>query len=299
MAYASKNPRNETMILTDQSANSISNPASGSHRLINRSGAFYIQNSSGTESQLITGTAGYTYSGKSADYTVLTNDNILVIGMTTSATDRTVTLPAAASSTNRVLHIIKVDSGSGHVIVDGSGSETINGQTTITLYDKYEMISLICTGSTWFTIGNENFDNVVATQRGQKTYFHGTTYNGGAAPTVTSDGALSGFSVVRAAFQPRQMQDGSWWCKGNVVATFTSTTFSSEAFSVNGLTSKNTTNYIQNFSGHTNNYNGSARCQIGASSGSFSVTLLTSTGSTTAVRFNFDIELDSKPTWAY
>ena len=93
-----------------------------------------------------------TYVGKSADYTVLTNDGYRTIGMTTSTTNRTVTLPAAASSTNRVLTIKKIDSASGKVIIDGNSSETIDGATTYTLYLQYDSITLQCDGTGWVII---------------------------------------------------------------------------------------------------------------------------------------------------
>ena len=61
-----------------------------------------------------------------------------------------------------------------------------------------------------FPATNAELDNVTATRLGLKQYLHGTTYNGGNAPTVTVSigGALS--SITFSSFIPRQMQDGSW-----------------------------------------------------------------------------------------
>src|SRR5690606_3378053 len=54
---------------------------------------------------------------KSADYTITDIDNVRTILMTTSSTDRTVTLPTAADNTHRIITVKKVDSGTGKVVV--------------------------------------------------------------------------------------------------------------------------------------------------------------------------------------
>ena len=84
MSYHSKNPKFNTTILEDQSAGSVDNPASGSHKLVNRSGSIYVRNSSGTEAELALD-SNKDYSAKSASYTVTDADNIRTIGMTTGS----------------------------------------------------------------------------------------------------------------------------------------------------------------------------------------------------------------------
>jgi hypothetical protein len=69
--------------------------------------------------------------------------------MTTGASDKTVTLPAVASSTDAVIEIKKVDAGAGNVIIDGNLSETIDGATTQTITAQYTSITVHCDGSTW------------------------------------------------------------------------------------------------------------------------------------------------------
>lgn len=88
-------------------------------------------------------------SSKSADYTVTDIDKINTILMTTSNTDRTVTLPTAADNTHRILHIKKVDSGTGEVVLDGENAETIDGDTTVTLTGQNSSITIQCDGSNW------------------------------------------------------------------------------------------------------------------------------------------------------
>ena len=71
------------------------------------------------------GGGGGVYSEKSADYTITNLDDVRTVGMTTGATDKTVTLPAAADNTDRIITVKKLDANpAGHVIVDGAGGES-------------------------------------------------------------------------------------------------------------------------------------------------------------------------------
>jgi hypothetical protein len=97
---------------------------------------------------------GSVNSVSSANYTVTTTDGYDTIIVSTGASDRTVTLPAAASSTGRTLKVIKSDSGAGFVILDGNASETINGQATRTLYGQYADTTVYCDGTTWFVVAD-------------------------------------------------------------------------------------------------------------------------------------------------
>lgn len=99
--------------------------------------------------------SGSQTSAKSADYTVTDVDNIRTVLMTTGSSNRTVTLPTAADNTHRIITVKKVDSGSGTCVVDGEGSETIEGSTTITLYAQYESITVQCDGTKWHIVSSE------------------------------------------------------------------------------------------------------------------------------------------------
>lgn len=98
------------------------------------------------------GTVFLQTSAKSADYTVLDTDGIYTILMTTGASNRTVTLPTAADNNGRILVVKKVDSGAGYCIIDGEGSETVDGSTTITLTDINEFATVQCNGTAWYVI---------------------------------------------------------------------------------------------------------------------------------------------------
>lgn len=86
----------------------------------------------------------------SANYTVTTTDNYRTILVTTGAADRTITLPSAGTNAGRVLTIKKADTGAGKVLIARSGTDTIEGVTTLTVPNQYDSVTLVCDGSsTW------------------------------------------------------------------------------------------------------------------------------------------------------
>lgn len=140
-----------------------------------------------------------------------------------------------------------------------------------------------------------SLDNATATQLGLKQYLHGTTYNGGIAPTVTSSQA--GLTVDRAVFIPYQTQDGAWRLKCNVATRFTSATVTSVTTTVNGITSKNIANLNQAISVIFQNSGTLGQCYVASNTNNFVTVVASSTQ--TGVAFYADIELNAKPTWAY
>lgn len=141
---------------------------------------------------------------------------------------------------------------------------------------------------------NSNLDDATATRLGLKQYLHGGSYFGGLAPTVTS--AQAGFAVTRAVFVPYQCQDGSWRLKFNITSSFTSATVSSMAISINGVTFKNVSNCYQSMSGFINGNLQQSYANPGAS------TLTIIQASTAGAIYwcgSGDIELETRPTWAY
>lgn len=141
-----------------------------------------------------------------------------------------------------------------------------------------------------------SLSDVQATRLGLKQYLHGTTYNGGLAPTVTCGQA--GFAVVRAVFVPYQVQDGSWRLRFNMSGTFTSNTLTTFVYTVAGIASKAGTNNYQSvtallLTGNATLY----QSYIGPNSNSFA--LYFSSSSQNGAMLSGDIELESKPTWAY
>ena len=144
---------------------------------------------------------------------------------------------------------------------------------------------------------NTELDNVTATRLGLKQYLHGTTYNGGNAPTVTytfGGGTLS--AVNRAVFIPYQSQDGTWRLRFNGNITLSSASRTEVQFTINGVTSIALYQAIPGSAGDgTNPYLIAAA--VKPSSGVVDIACASAT--TTIYYFAGDIELASKPTWAY
>lgn len=111
-----------------------------------------LQDQSVTKSKLVHSALHDDVLAASADYTVINNDSYETILVTTAASDRTITLPTASANTGRRITIKKVDSGTGHVIVDGAGAETIDGVATFYLTAQYNFVELVCDGTEWHII---------------------------------------------------------------------------------------------------------------------------------------------------
>jgi len=91
-------------------------------------------------------TASNAYAILATDYTVLINDSDADVTGTV-----TVTLPAVASSTGRILTIKKIGSAQT-VTVDGADAETIDGATTVDITVQYNSITIQCDGTAWWVL---------------------------------------------------------------------------------------------------------------------------------------------------
>jgi hypothetical protein len=78
---------------------------------------------------------------------LLVNQQSMMGGVTTVA------LPAASGQTGRVLTIKNISAAGGVVTIDGNSSETIDGDTTVSLTSGTQFITIICDGSNWHIIG--------------------------------------------------------------------------------------------------------------------------------------------------
>lgn len=85
-----------------------------------------------------------------ANYTLTRVDDIVLFS--TGGTNRTATLPASATVLNKVYHIKKIDAGAGKIIIDGDGSETIDGDLTPEITARFESFMLVNDGSNWHVI---------------------------------------------------------------------------------------------------------------------------------------------------
>lgn len=112
----------------------------------------------GTSTQVLKGGAAPSWGSpnvaksqsKSAAYTVLASDDLILADATSGAF--TLTLPAAASCAGKILRIIKTDSTFNAVTLDGNASETVDGGLTTTLNTVREALELFCDGANWISL---------------------------------------------------------------------------------------------------------------------------------------------------
>jgi hypothetical protein len=140
----------------------------------------------------------------------------------------------------------------------------------------------------------------LATMLGHKQYLHGAAYNGGNSPTITlSSGGGSLSSVTRGIFIPYKTQDGTWRLKFSTVLITSSTSRTVAVFAVNGVTSKNVSVYYQSILASTTVGNQGTNGYSQPNSGNIMVADHTAAVTSALYVFSGDIELESKPTWAY
>jgi len=84
--------------------------------------------------------------------TALVTDSTILVDDDTAAATVTVTLPAAATAGDGFEIVIMKTGSTADVIIDGSGTETINGDLTQTLSVQYGSVKLITNGTAWFII---------------------------------------------------------------------------------------------------------------------------------------------------
>ena len=97
----------------------------------------------------------------SANYTITNTDGLATILVSTSGTNRTITLPAVASSVGRTLTIKKVDSGVGAVTITPNGG-TIDGAASFALGVQYNSIGIVSDGTNWSIEKVEHLDSLSA-----------------------------------------------------------------------------------------------------------------------------------------
>ncbi len=91
---------------------------------------------------------------KDAAYTATINDDI--IKGDTSAGGFTITLPAVATATGKVLTFIRIGAGANALTIDGNAAETIDGAATNATMDaQYDSLTIVCDGTEWFIIARK------------------------------------------------------------------------------------------------------------------------------------------------
>lgn len=149
-----------------------------------------------------------------------------------------------------------------------------------------------------FPANNTSLDDVTATRLGLKQYLHGTNYNGGNSPTISAGTNITSIgNIRRGVFIPYQCQDGAWRLKLNIVIDgSTASNAAVHEMAINGVTFKNATNLFQGLSGGMD----TAWAYIAVKPFTDDIQIgHTSPVTPTAYYISGDVELDTKPTWAY
>lgn len=84
----------------------------------------------------------------SSDTSLGTSQHVLLVDA--SSGQVTLTLPSAATTSARQYMIKKKDSSSNNVVVAASGSQTIDGQASVSVNTQYEALTVVSDGSNWF-----------------------------------------------------------------------------------------------------------------------------------------------------
>lgn len=64
----------------------------------------------------------------------------------------TVNLPAASTATGRIYVVKKIDVSGNHITIDGNGTETIDGGTTLVITTQNDGVNIQSNGTAWFVI---------------------------------------------------------------------------------------------------------------------------------------------------
>jgi hypothetical protein len=104
---------------------------------------------SGTTLNATGGGSGYSVVMKTAGYTETATSGELIIKADLAA-GFTIVLPTAVGNTAKI-HVKKMQAA-GSIVVDGAGSETIDGGLTATLTSQYETLTLVSDNANWLVI---------------------------------------------------------------------------------------------------------------------------------------------------
>ena len=142
--------------------------------------------------------------------------------------------------------------------------------------------------------------DAVATTLGHKQYYHGTTYNGGNAPTITlSSGGGSLSSVQLGAFIPYKLQDGTWRMRFNIVVTLSSAARTEAILAVAGVTFKNTGGTPGGQGVYAGEDGATTMYRAFAAKNAGTINMYHASNTTAYYMTSGDVALESKPTWAY
>ncbi|HET9412141.1 MAG TPA: hypothetical protein VFO38_04820 [Candidatus Saccharimonadales bacterium] len=92
----------------------------------------------------------YATSTKTSNYTVSATDTVIFANATSG--NVTITLPTASTSTGYRFYVKRIDNSGNTCTVARSSSDTIDGQTSISLDLQYTSLTIVSDGSAWYII---------------------------------------------------------------------------------------------------------------------------------------------------
>jgi hypothetical protein len=123
---------------------------------ITSGGLVGINNTNPNSNLHVTGSVAKSHVTKSANYTLNATD--YTVGFDCTGGDRTATLPDATTCTGRIYVVYQYNTGGAlrGVLIDGNGSQTINGETLYYLKDycAWTSVMIQSDGSNWIVIAN-------------------------------------------------------------------------------------------------------------------------------------------------
>lgn len=93
---------------------------------------------------------GVGFVSKTSNYTATLSDDVILCDTTGGAF--TISLPAAATSTRKVLTIKLINDSDNNLTIDANGGEFIDGALTQVLNMQWQFVTIACNGTAWYII---------------------------------------------------------------------------------------------------------------------------------------------------
>mgnify|MGYP003501306265 CR=1 FL=1 len=94
--------------------------------------------------------AGFATTTKTSSYTIGASDTVILANATSG--NVTITLPTAASLGGYRFYVKRIDNSANSCTIARSGSDTIDGQTSIAINVQYTSLTVVSNGSAWYII---------------------------------------------------------------------------------------------------------------------------------------------------
>jgi len=86
------------------------------------------------------------------DYTILDDDTVVHLNVTTGPLDKVINLPTRIDNIGRVIQVTKADSANGYAVVTPEIGDTILGDTELTIRSQYSSAHIKATNTEWVLI---------------------------------------------------------------------------------------------------------------------------------------------------